>query len=73
MLQHRLEREFFRVRAGCRDFRNRFFKVKALVKATDYQHRNPNNTVLVAKAIKFVQEITEASETLTAKRNSVHR
>lgn len=55
------------------DFRNRFFKVKALVKATDYQHRNPNNTVLVAKAIKFVQEITEASETLTAKRNSVHR
>ena len=55
------------------DFRNRFFKVKALVKATDYQYRNPNNTVLVAKAIRFVQEITEATETLTAKRNSVHR
>lgn len=53
------------------DFRNRFFKVKALVKATDYQHRNPNNTVLVAKAIKFVTEITNDSETINAKRVSV--
>ena len=53
------------------DFRNRFFKVKALVKATDYQHRNPNNTTLVAKAIKFVTEITNDSATITAKRNSV--
>ena len=53
------------------NFSNRFFKVRALVKATDYQHRNPNNTVLVAKAIKFVEEITDSSETLTAKRASM--
>lgn len=53
------------------DFRNRFFKVKALVKATDYQYRNPNNTTLVAKAIKFVTEITNDSATIIAKRNSV--
>lgn len=53
------------------DFKNRFFKVKALVKATDYQHRNPNNTVLVAKAIKFVTEITNDPATITAKRDSV--
>lgn len=53
------------------DFRNRFFKVKALVKATDYQHRNPNNTVLVAKAIKFVTEITNDPATINAKRESV--
>lgn len=53
------------------DFRNRFFKVKALVNAKDYQFRNPNNTVLVAKAIKFVEEITEHSTTLAAKRNSM--
>ena len=50
------------------DFNNRFFKVRALVKATDYQYRNPNNTTLVAKAIKFVEEITENSETIAAKR-----
>lgn len=54
------------------DFRNRFFKVKALVKRTDYQYRNPNNTTLVAKAIKFVEEITEAPATLQAKRDSMH-
>ena len=53
------------------DFRNRFFKVKALVKATDYNHRNPNNTVLVAKAIKFVTEITNDTATINAKRESV--
>lgn len=53
------------------DFKNRFFKVKALVKATDYQYRNPNNSTLVAKAIKFVEEITDAPETIAAKRNSV--
>ena len=53
------------------DFRNRFFKVRALVKATDYQHRNPNNTVLVAKAIKFVTEITNDPTTIAAKRNSM--
>ena len=53
------------------DFRNRFFKVKALVKRTDYQYRNPNNTVLVAKAIKFVEEITNNAETIAAKRASM--
>ena len=53
------------------NFSNRFFKVKALVKATDHQYRNPNNTTLVAKAIKFVEEITDAPETIAAKRNSV--
>lgn len=53
------------------NFRNRFFKVKALVKAKDYQYRNPNNTTLVAKAIKFVEEITDAPITIAAKRNSV--
>lgn len=53
------------------NFSNRFFKVKALVKATDYQHRNPNNTTLVAKAIKFVTEITNDPATITAKRNSM--
>lgn len=53
------------------NFTNRFFKVKALVKATDYQHRNPNNTVLVAKAIKFVTEITNDPATITAKRESM--
>ena len=53
------------------DFRNRFFKVKALVNAKDYQYRNPNNTTLVAKAIKFVEEITTAPATLDAKRSSM--
>ena len=53
------------------NFTNRFFKVKALVKATDYRYRNPNNTVLVAKAIKFVTEITNDPATITAKRESV--
>lgn len=53
------------------DFRNRFFKVKALVNAKEYRYRNPNNTTLVAKAIKFVEEITYAPETITAKRNSI--
>lgn len=53
------------------NFSNRFFKVKALVKATDYQHRNPNNTVLVAKAIRFETEITNDPATITAKRESM--
>ena len=53
------------------NFSNRFFKVKALVKAKDFQYRNPNNTVLVAKAIKFVTEITNDPATITAKRNSM--
>lgn len=53
------------------NFSNRFFKVKALVKAKSFQHRNPNNTVLVAKAIKFVTEITNDPATITAKRESM--
>lgn len=53
------------------NFSNRFFKVKALVNAKDYRYRNPNNTTLVAKAIKFVEEITYSAETITAKRNSM--
>ena len=53
------------------NFSNRFFKVKALVNAKDYQYRNPNNTTLVAKAIKFVEEVTYAPETIAAKRNSM--
>ena len=53
------------------DFRNRFFEVKALVKATDYQHRNPNNTTLVAKAIRFMTEVTNDPATIIAKRNSM--
>lgn len=55
------------------DFSNRFFRVKALVKANDYEYRNPNNTTLVAKAIKFVEEITDAPATLAAKRSAVGR
>lgn len=53
------------------DFRNRFFMVKALVNAKEYQYRNPNNTTLVAKAIKFVEEITDYPATIAAKRNSM--
>ena len=53
------------------DFKNRFFKVRALVNAKDYQHRNPNNTTLVAKAIKFVEEITNDPATINAKRESM--
>lgn len=53
------------------DFSNRFFKVRALVNAKDYQYRNPNNTVLVAKAIQFVEEITTAPATIEAKRASM--
>ena len=53
------------------NFSNRFFKVRALVKATDYNSRNPNNTTLVAKAIKFVEEITDAPSTIAAKRSTV--
>ena len=53
------------------NFKNRFFKVKALVRAHDYEYRNVNNTVLVAKAIKFTEEITEAPTTLAAKRATV--
>lgn len=53
------------------DFRNRFFKVRALVNAKEYQYRNPNNTTLVAKAIKFVEEITYEPSTIEAKRSSI--
>ena len=55
------------------DFVNRFFKVRALVKRTDYQYRNPNNTTLVAKAIEFVEEITDDIETIQAKRDMMVR
>ena len=55
------------------NFSNRFFKVRALVNAKEYQYRNPNNTTLVAKAIKFVEEITDAPTTIAAKRASVQR
>lgn len=51
------------------DFRNRFFNVKALVKRTDYQYRNPHNTTLVAKAIKFTEEITNEASTIAAYRD----
>ena len=54
------------------DFRNRFFKVKALVKRTDYQYRNPNNTTLVAKAIKFNAEITDCATTINEYRSYVN-
>lgn len=50
------------------NFSNRFFKVKALVRATDYEYRNPNNTTLVAKAIRFTEEITNDPATIAAKR-----
>jgi hypothetical protein len=53
------------------NFSNRFFKVKALVRANEYAHRNPANTTLVAKSIKFVEEITDKPETIAAKRASV--
>ena len=53
------------------DFHNRYFKVKALVKASDYRYMNPNNTVLVAKQVNFVEEITDAPETIAAKRASM--
>ena len=53
------------------NFSNRFFKGKALVNAKEYQYRNPNNTTLVAKAIKFVTEITNEPSTIEAKRNSM--
>ena len=43
---------------------NRYFKVHALVRKTDYDHRNPFNTTLVAKAIQFVEEITTAPDTV---------
>lgn len=55
------------------NFSNRFFKVRALVNAKDYQYRNPNNTTLVAKAIKFVEEITDAPSTIAAKRSAMQR
>ena len=53
------------------NFHNRFFKVRALVNANEYQYRNPNNTTLVAKAIQFVEEITYKDTTIAAKRESM--
>ena len=54
------------------DFRNRFFKVRAKVLRHEYEYHNRNNSVLVAKAIEFVEEITDASETIVAKRASMN-
>ena len=54
------------------DFNNRFFAVEALVNAKEYQYRNPNNTTLVAKAIRFIEEITNDYETIEAKRASMN-
>lgn len=51
---------------------NRFFRVRALVKATDYQYVNPKNTTLVAKAIEFIEEITYEIETFEAKRDAIN-
>ena len=53
------------------DFNNRFFTVRALVRANEYEHLNPANTTLVAKAIKFIEEITDEPETIAAKRATV--
>ncbi|MBQ2299460.1 MAG: hypothetical protein II278_08825 [Bacteroidaceae bacterium] len=53
------------------DFSNRFFKVQALVKKNDYDYYNPNNSTLVAKEIKFVEEITNDPATIAAKRASM--
>ena len=55
------------------DFHNRYFKVRATVKASDYQYMNPNNTVLVAKKVVFVKEITDTPEAIAAKRQSMSR
>lgn len=54
------------------NFSNRFFRVQALVNANAYEYRNPNNTTLVAKAIRFVEEITNAPSTIAAKRESMN-
>jgi len=54
------------------DFHNRFFQVKALVKRTDYLYRNPNNTTLVAKAIRFTEEVTTCPGTIAEYRNYVN-
>ncbi len=53
------------------DFYNRYWKVKALVNAKDYQYRNPNNTTLVAKEVKFMEEITARIDTVNAYRNYI--
>ena len=53
------------------DFKNRFFRVRALVRANDYEYRNPNNTTLVAQAIQFVEEVTDSNFTLAARREAL--
>lgn len=40
-------------------YNRRYFHVRALVRRSDYTYMNPNNTVLVAKAIQFFKEISD--------------
>ena len=54
------------------NFSNRFWKVRALVNAKDYQYRNPNNTTLVAKEVIFFDDITVLSGTVNAYRNYIN-
>lgn len=51
------------------NFRNKYWKVRALVNAKDYQYRNPNNTTLVAKEVNFLGSITELGTTISAYRD----
>lgn len=50
------------------NFRNRYWAVRALVKANEYKYRNPNNTTLVAKEVEFEYEITDDHSTITTYR-----
>lgn len=54
------------------DFRNRYWEVRALVNAKDYQYRNPNNTTLVAKQVIFGDEITCDEDTIEAYRDYIN-
>lgn len=54
------------------DFRNKFWKVRALVNAKDYQYRNPNNTTLVAKEVQFTLDVTCMPETIGAYRDYIN-
>ena len=45
---------------------NLYWAVRALVKASDYNNLNPNNTTLVAKEIEFVYKITNHDYLLNA-------
>ena len=54
------------------DFRNRYWRVRALVNAKEYRYRNPNNTTLVAKAVAFMDDITEDYETIDTYREYIN-